>query len=213
MGVPVRPGTPSHRTGPAGPGRDGRLAPGRSRCERGDMAGAMAPAISAVKLLSPHVRAGSGNAARFPRPRGTVPCRPAGPGTTQASARPGGCKAPAGGGAGAGRGLWPPAGPDPGAALWQGRWPLPFKRGVLESTGPALWAGTGNASRFPRPCGTVPCRPAGPGTPAGQRPARRGRSARRGRGGRWPGALVPGGPVPCPAQDRGDDPGQTSGGY
>ncbi len=188
MGVPVRPGTPSHRTGPAGPGRDGRLAPGRSRCERGDMAGAMASAISAVKLLSPHVRAGSGNAtrvspparnaatktraprtnrrqrptrrarsarlgrggrwpgalgprpgkdqrgavagamasaiaavkvpsplraglgnaSRFPRPRGTVPCRPGGPGDTEASARPGGCKAPATGGAGAGRGLWAP---------------------------------------------------------------------------------------------------------
>jgi len=24
--------------------------------------------------------------------------------------------------------LGPPAGPDPGAALWQGRWPLPEKR-------------------------------------------------------------------------------------
>ena len=47
---------------------------------------------------------------------------------------------------------------------------------------------------FPRPCGTVPCRPAGSGTPKGQRPTRRGRSARRWRVGRWPGALAPGGP-------------------
>ncbi len=78
-------------------------------------------------VLSPHL-AGTGNAQRFPRPRGTVPCRPAGPGSTEASARPGGGEAPAGGGAGAGRGLWPPAGPDAGVAPWQGRWPLPWKR-------------------------------------------------------------------------------------
>jgi len=52
-------------------------------------------------------------------------------------------------------------------------------------------AGTGNAARFPRPSGTVPRRPAGPGTTKGQRPTRRARSARRGRGGRWPGALGP----------------------
>jgi len=46
----------------------------------------------------------------------------------KASARPGGREAPDGGGSGAGRGLWPPAGPDASAALWQGRWPLPWKR-------------------------------------------------------------------------------------
>jgi hypothetical protein len=53
-----------------------------------------------------------------------------------------------------------------------------------------LRAGPGNASRFPRPRGTVPCRPAGPGTTEGQRPTRRAGSARRGRVGRWPGALA-----------------------
>jgi hypothetical protein len=88
----------------------------------------MAPAMEAVTVLSP-LRAGTGNAPRFPRPRGTVPCRPAGPGTTQASARPGGREAPAMGGSGAGRGLWPPAGPDANVALWQGRWPLPWHPG------------------------------------------------------------------------------------
>ncbi len=67
------------------------------------------PCIEAVEVPSP-LRAGTGNAARFPRPRGTLPHRPAGPGTPQASARPGGREAPAEGGAGAGRGLWPPAG-------------------------------------------------------------------------------------------------------
>jgi len=180
--------------------------------------------------------------------------------------------APAGGGSGADRGLWTPAGPDPGVAQWQGRWPLPLKRSkcrrlsgreqetqrvsparagrcptdrqVREQRRPAPdpagekrppWAGralagdlgprlgkrqrcdvagamapareTGHPEvrknaipggtrkcdpRFPRPCGTVPCRPASPGTTKGQRPARRVQSARRGRGGRWPGALAPG---------------------
>jgi hypothetical protein len=56
----------------------------------------MAPAIEAVKLLS-SVRAGTGNQLRFPRPRGTVTSRPAGPGTRQASARRGAGRALAGG--------------------------------------------------------------------------------------------------------------------
>jgi hypothetical protein len=64
----------------------------------------------------------------FPRPCGTVPRRPAGPGIAEASARPGGREAPAGGGAGAGRGLWAPGGPRISGALWQGRWPLSMKR-------------------------------------------------------------------------------------
>ncbi len=37
--------------------------------------------------------------------------------------------APAGGGAGAGRGLWAPGGPRISVTLLQGRWPLPWKRG------------------------------------------------------------------------------------
>jgi len=45
-----------------------------------------------------------------PPPRATLPQRPSPPAPTEASARPGGCEAPAGGGAGAGRGLWPPPG-------------------------------------------------------------------------------------------------------
>jgi len=155
----------------------------------------MAPAIEAVMALS-SLRAGTGNASRFPRPCATVPRRPAGPGQTEASARPGGREAPAGGGAGAGRGLWPPAGPDPGAALWQGRWPLPMKRrwcchmfGRKQETRPA----------FPRPCGTVPCRPAVPGqTEASARPgggeAPAGGGAGAGRG-LWP----PAGPDPAAA--------------
>ena len=118
----------------------------------------MAPAIEAVEVPSP-LRAGTGNAARFPRPRGTLPHRPAGPGTTQASARPGGREAPAEGGAGAGRGLWPPAGPDTGVALWQGRWPLPLQRGRCfrqcrrdQETRPAFPARAGR-------CHKDPCRP------------------------------------------------------
>jgi hypothetical protein len=48
----------------------------------------MAPAMEAVTVLSP-VRAGPGNAARFPRPRATVPCGPAGPGTATGQRPPG----------------------------------------------------------------------------------------------------------------------------
>gem|GEM_PF-4485032 len=65
------------------------------------------------------LRAGKGNALRFPRPRGTLPPRPVPPTPTEVSARPGGREAPAGGGAGAGRGLWPPAGQ--GSAWRHGR--------------------------------------------------------------------------------------------
>ena len=47
----------------------------------------------------------------FPRPgRDHGPMRTVRTGATKASARPGGCEAPAMGGTGAGRGLWPPAG-------------------------------------------------------------------------------------------------------
>ena len=132
-----------------------------------------APAIEVVKVLSP-VRAGTGNASRFPRPRGTVPCRPVGPGGTEASARPGGCEAPAIGGAGAGRGLWAPGWSRSGAALGQGRWPLPDRRGPAEQSSvfpPAVHAlGTFSAAcPCPPPSATLPdwlsgtCRPHWPG--------------------------------------------------
>jgi hypothetical protein len=64
--------------------------------------------------------------------RATLPPRPVPPAPTEASARPGGREAPAGpgralagGGAGAGRGLWAPGGREVSGARWQGRWPLP----------------------------------------------------------------------------------------
>jgi len=99
----------------------------------------MAPAIEAVMALS-SLRAGTGNASRFPRPCATVPRRPAGPGQTEASARPGGRQAPAGGGAGAGRGLWAPGWARISAALGQGRCPChggrvrPFTPAVAASS-------------------------------------------------------------------------------
>jgi len=74
----------------------------------------MAPAIEAVSIPS-SFRAGIGNALRFPRPRATVPRRPAGPGETEASARPGG----------RGPGAVAPGWTRGGVALWQGRRPLP----------------------------------------------------------------------------------------
>jgi hypothetical protein len=71
------------------PGRGGRLAPGRSRCERGDMAGAMAPAISAVKLFS-LVGGGRRKGTAFARPCGTLPKSWCNPHLERPSARPGG---------------------------------------------------------------------------------------------------------------------------
>jgi hypothetical protein len=61
----------------------------------------------------------------FPRPRATVPRRSAGPGTRQASARPGGCEAPALGRDGRWPGALAPGWPRISRAQWQGRWPLP----------------------------------------------------------------------------------------
>ena len=60
-------------------------APGEAKDEPFDVAGAMDPAspkVPSVKGWPPVFRAGAGNAARFPRPRATMPCRPAGSGTT-----------------------------------------------------------------------------------------------------------------------------------
>jgi hypothetical protein len=87
---------------PPGAGRAlaGGCGPRPVKDQRGAVAGAIAPAIAAVTALLP-VRAGSGNAARFPRPRGTLPQRSGATRATEASARPGGREAPAGGGAGA----------------------------------------------------------------------------------------------------------------
>ena len=127
---------------------------------------------------------------RFPRPCAALPQRPVQPAPTPASARPGGCEAPAG--SGAGRGLWPPAGQGP-AWRW-GRGDGPCQRDRASRSAQERHSGRDQETRpaFPRPRATLPCRPAGPGTTKGQRPIRRARSARRGRVGRWPGALAPG---------------------
>jgi len=140
----------------------------------------MAPAIVAVAALS-SVRAGTGNATRVsPAPAQRCPVDRQVQSQGQASARQGR------------GGRWPGAlGPrlvrDQRGAVAGAMAPAMAAVTVLSS----VWAGSGNAARFPRPCATVPCRPAGPGTTKGQRPTRRVQSARRGRGGRWPGALGP----------------------
>ena len=66
----------------------------------------------------------------FPPPLRNGAAKTLSPSVTQASARPGGREAPAGGGAGAGRGLWPPAARGVTETLWQRRWPLPLGRGA-----------------------------------------------------------------------------------
>jgi len=99
----------------------------------------------------------------FPRPRGPVPCRPAGPGRTEASARRRrGGRWP---------GVWPPARPDPGAALGQGRWSLPKRAG-----GPARLS-----LRSGSPCARhVPARRLGMDAVAGQPDPVAGRVAQTG---------------------------------
>jgi len=113
---------------------------------------------------------------RFARPCATLPCRPAGPGTTQASARPGGREAPAGGGAGAGRGLWPPAGKGQRGAVAGAMAPAiealtvpsPFRAG----SGNATRVSPARAQRFPadrqvRAPRKASARPGGRKAPAG----------------------------------------------
>ena len=169
---------------PAGVGSAQRCGRGDGLCQR-DRASRRTP-----------LRAGTGNAPRFPARAGRSPVDRRVQTPQKASARPGGCKAPARGGSGAGRGLWPPTGSDPSAAPWQGRRPLPERPVIPENAPPA---GNRKRSAFPRPRGTVPCRPAGSGTPQAsarpggcEAPARGGSGAGRGRVGRWPGALAPG---------------------
>ena len=85
---------------------------------------------------------------RFPHPRATVPCSPVGPGRAEASARRGG--------AGTGRGLWPPGWTRISAALWQGRWPLPERPAIPKCAGTPLRAG----KRDPRfPARAARCQP------------------------------------------------------
>jgi len=129
---PAGPGTPEASARPgggeapagggAGAGR-GLWPPARLgsawRCGRGD-----GPCHCSGD--SPFVSASGGNATRVSPARARRfhknRCRPH---QRQANTRPGGREAPVGDGAGDGRGLRPPAGPDPGGTLWQGRWPLP----------------------------------------------------------------------------------------
>jgi hypothetical protein len=243
----------------------GALGPRLARDQPGAVAGAMAPAIAAVKGLS-LVRAGAGNALRFPARAGRCHEDHLHPHQQRPAPDPAGEKRPPGAGRALAGGFGPPAGvraawpygrgdgpclgndavppplragtgnacvsparaerchqdrcrphrqrpaPDPagekrppvaGRALAGGFGP-PAGQGSAwrcgRGDGPCHWSGERafvgaggirKRTAFPRPCGTVPRRPAGPGTPASQRPTRRVRSARQGRGGRWPRALGP----------------------
>jgi hypothetical protein len=99
----------------------------------------------------------------FPRPVSVrVPQRIVPPSATQASAWPGGCQAPAMGGTGAGRGLWPPAGLGQGSA-WPGRWPRSDCAGHVEGF-PGFASGHPWGRTFSAPCQrqapAPPCAPA-----------------------------------------------------
>jgi len=67
---------------------------------------------------------------------------------------------------------------------------MPFLIGQKVGANPG---GSGNAPRFPARQETTHPQDRSNKRNEGQRPTRRARSARRGRGGRWPGALAPGG--------------------
>jgi hypothetical protein len=137
---PRRPAGPGMTAGQRPPGAGRALAGGFGppaglgsawRCGRGDGPCHGSRAGGSDDVLPPPVRAGPGNAPRFPRPRGTLPPRPMPPAPRGASARPGGREAPTGGGAGAGRGLWAPGWSRISEALWQGQWPLPGGAGLV----------------------------------------------------------------------------------
>ena len=176
-----------------GGGGQGLCGPWRAKGQRGAVAGAMAPARVTVKVLSPlradqeTQRVSPARAGRCPVDRSVQEQRRPAPGPAGAKRPPWAGRALAGGF---------------GPRLDKGQ-----RSAVAGAMAPARETGHpgmhrnappgGNRKRdprFPRPRGTVPCRPAGSGTTKGQRPTLRGRSARRGRVGRWPGALAPGGP-------------------
>ena len=153
---------------PPGAGRAlaGGFGPRLAWRQRGDVAGAMAPANkTALEVprcdLLPPLRAGSGNAPRFPRPCTTPTTGPFHQAQPRPAPGPAGVKRPPRGGTGAGRGLWPPAGL---ASAWRcGR-----------GDGPC------------HGCDTVPPPPARQclkdrlrNRNRGQRPTRRGQSTRR----------------------------------
>jgi hypothetical protein len=123
---PVRDGAPQiGRSGnsrrpapdPAGekrpPGRGGRwpgaLGPRRAKAQRGAVAGAMAPAIAAVKGRS-SVRAGTGNALRFPARAGRFPVDRQVQAHGRPAPDPAGGKRPPGAGRALAGGFGPPAG-------------------------------------------------------------------------------------------------------
>jgi hypothetical protein len=179
---PAGPGTwqasarPGGREAPAVGGRAlaGGFGPRLDMGQRGAVAGAMAPAIEAVKLLSP-LRAETGNASRFPARARRCPVDRQVQAPRKASARPGGREAPATGGSGAGRGLWPPAGQ---GAVWHcGRGDGPCH--CSDAVPPPFRAGTGNAPRFP-PARDGALWTGRSGNSAGQRPTRRACGTRSG---------------------------------
>jgi len=132
-------------------------APGEAKDEPFDVAGAMAPAspkVPSVKGWPPVFRAGSENATRVSPARARrCPVDRQVRAPRKASARPSGGEAPVGGGAGAGRGLWPPAGQ--GSAWCCGR-----GNGPCHCSGEGAFVSAGGIRkrdpRFPRPRGTVP---------------------------------------------------------
>jgi len=83
----------------------------------------------------------------FPRPRATLPCRPAGPGTTKGQRPIRRARSARRGRVGRWPGALAPGWSGISVALWQGRWPLPLQRCSPASTP----GGSGNATRVSPP--------------------------------------------------------------
>ena len=139
---------------PPGAGRAlaGGFGPPAAWDQRGAVAGAMAPAIAATQFRRRFGRdqethcVSAARTRQFPVDRQVREKQ-------KASARPGGREAPAGGGAGAGRGLWAPGGPTISGTLWQGRWPLPgCERRAQAEEFPAFRSGSPCRRHFSAPC-------------------------------------------------------------
>jgi hypothetical protein len=148
-------------------------------------------AKSAPAHPTPPSRAGTGNAPRFPRLRGTSP---RGPRHERPAPGPAGGKRPPGAGRAQAGGFGPPAGQGSAGRCGRGDGPCQRHRAFRHGQGHRLSGREQETHAFPPPARNAAPKTGATGTNRGQRPTRRARSARRVRGGRWPGALAPGGP-------------------
>jgi len=175
---------------PPGAGRAlaGGFGPRPGKGQRGAVAGAMAPAIAAVTVLS-SVRAGSGNATRVsPAHAGRCHEDRCNPHQQRPAPDPAGAKRPPWAGRALAGGFGSRLDKGQRGAV-AGAMALAIEAVTVLSS---VRAGPGNATRVSPPERDGALWTGRSGKIAGQRPTWRVQSARQGRGGRWQGALAPG---------------------